>query len=118
MKTLRQLHLYLGCFFAPLLVVFAFTGIVQTYGLHKSQKDGSYTAPRWLQQAANFHKHAALEKGTTPVAMRALVTVMSIALVVTMGLGVALGFKLGRNAWIVGGCLLLGIVLPVGMLLL
>jgi uncharacterized iron-regulated membrane protein len=30
MKFLRQLHLYLGCFFAPLVAFFALTGIIQT----------------------------------------------------------------------------------------
>jgi hypothetical protein len=118
MKIIRQLHLYLGCLFAPLLVVFAFTGIAQIYELHESRKDGSYVAPPWLQKAATFHKHATLAKASPSVAMRALVTAMSLALVLTMALGVALAFKFSRSAWLVGGCLLLGVVLPMGVLVL
>lgn len=118
MKTIRQLHLYLGCFFAPLLVVFAFTGIAQTYELHQTSKDGSYVAPAWLQKAANFHKHAALTKGSSATVMRTMITAMSLALVTTMALGVVLAFKFGRNAWVVGGCLVFGVVLPLGVLLL
>ena len=38
MKSLRQLHLYLGVFFAPLIAFFAFTGILQTYDLHETLK--------------------------------------------------------------------------------
>jgi uncharacterized iron-regulated membrane protein len=118
MKTIRLLHLYLGCFFAPLLVVFAFTGIAQTYELHESRKDGSYVAPQWLQKAASFHKHATLAKASPSTVMRALVTAMSLALVATMALGVILAFKFGRSAAGVGVCLVLGVVLPAGLLLL
>jgi uncharacterized iron-regulated membrane protein len=118
MKTIRQLHLYLGCFFAPLLVVFAFTGIAQLYELHESRKDGSYAAPQWLQQAASFHKHATLAKAKPSTVMRVLVTAMSLALVATMALGVVLAFKFGRSAALVGGALGLGVVLPLGLLLL
>lgn len=116
MKSIRQLHLCLGCFFAPLLVVFAFTGIAQTYEWHESRKDGSYVAPAWLQKAATFHKHAALAKTSPSAALRALVTAMSAALMLTMGLGVVLAFKSGRNAPLVGGFLVLGIVVPLGLL--
>lgn len=112
MKTIRRLHLYLGCFFAPLLVVFAFTGVLQTYELHESAKDGSYVAPSWLVAAANLHKHAALSKTDSSVAMRVLVTAMGVALVLTMVLGVMLAFKSQRRAWPVAGCLALGVVVP------
>ncbi len=118
MKTIRRVHLYLGCFFAPLLVMFAFTGVLQTFELHESAKDGSYTAPRWLRTAANLHKHAALSKAASPAAMRVLVTAMSLALVLTMILGVVLAFKTGRTAWPVAGCLVLGVVVPLVLLLL
>jgi len=118
MKLIRQLHLYLGCFFAPLLVVFAFTGALQTYELHESTKDGGYAAPRWMKTAANLHKHSTLSKAGSPAAMRVLITAMSLALVLTMVLGVMLAFKLERNAWLVAGCLALGVVVPLVLLLL
>lgn len=118
MKTVRQLHLYLGCFFAPLLVVFAFTGVLQTYELHESAKDGSYVAPPWIVAAATLHKHSALSKSASPAAMRVLVTAMSLALVFTMILGVVLAFRSGRKAWPVAGCLALGVAVPLVLLIL
>ena len=33
MNFLRRIHLYLGCFFAPMLVFFSISGIWQVYGL-------------------------------------------------------------------------------------
>lgn len=118
MKSLRQLHLYLGCFFAPLLVVFALTGIAQIYELHESSKDGSYVAPAWLEQAATLHKHATLSKADPSAGMRALVAVMGGALVATMGLGVVLAFKSGRRPLLVVGSITAGIVVPLTLLLL
>ena len=32
MKLLRTLHLYLGCIYAPMLIVFAISGMFQTLG--------------------------------------------------------------------------------------
>lgn len=118
MKSIRRLHLYLGCFFAPLLVVFALTGALQTYELHESTKDGTYAAPRWIKVAANLHKHSVLAKGSSPTAMRVLIAAMSLALVLTMVLGVVLAFKLERSAWPVAGCLVLGVIVPIILLAL
>lgn len=116
MKTIRRLHLYLGCFFAPLLAVFAFTGVLQVYELHKSAKDGSYAAPRWVMAAANLHKHAALTKTGSSAVTRGLVAGMALALILTMVLGVALAFRSERNAWPVAGSLVLGVLVPLVLL--
>jgi uncharacterized iron-regulated membrane protein len=118
MKTLRQLHLYLGCFFAPLVLVFAFTGVIQTFELHEAKKDGSYVPPHWVDTLATLHKHDVLTKGDSPTAMRVLVTCMSLALVLTMVLGVVLAFKFGRSAILVLGALALGVLVPLAVLVL
>ncbi len=62
MKTIRQLHLYLGTFFAPAIFFFAFSGALQTFGLHESEDDGSYTAPGWIMTIASIHKDQRLPK--------------------------------------------------------
>lgn len=56
MKSIRQLHFYLGTFFAPAIFFFAFSGALQTFNLHESEDDGSYTAPAWIMQIASIHK--------------------------------------------------------------
>lgn len=58
MKKVRQLHLYLGTLFAPLIIFFALTGILQTLELH----EGNGT-PKWIAQIASIHKKQALQSG-------------------------------------------------------
>lgn len=52
MKTIRQLHLYTGVFFAPTIIFFAFTGFLQTYSWHEGAN-----APRWIVALENVHTH-------------------------------------------------------------
>ena len=55
-RTLRRAHLYLGCIFAPLLLLFTITGFFQTFNLHSDQKSG-YRAPRLLREISEVHLH-------------------------------------------------------------
>jgi hypothetical protein len=54
LKNIRQLHLYLGTFFAPLIIFFALTGAAQTFGLHEK---GSGFVPQWIAKLAQVHIH-------------------------------------------------------------
>ncbi len=65
LKTTRTIHLYLGVFAAPMLLFFAITGGLQTFGLHESERGGSYSPPAWLATLAQLHK-----KQTTVVPVR------------------------------------------------
>lgn len=56
LRTTRTVHLYLGVFTAPMLVFFAITGGLQSFGLHESARGSSYAPPAWLATAAQFHK--------------------------------------------------------------
>jgi hypothetical protein len=56
LRTVRAVHLYLGVFTAPMLLFFAITGGLQTFGLHESARGSSYAPPAWLATAAQFHK--------------------------------------------------------------
>ncbi|MBK8270033.1 MAG: hypothetical protein IPK83_17745 [Planctomycetes bacterium] len=60
MKTLRTIHVYLGCAFAPLLVFFLLSGLLQIFELHEGRKDGSYQPPRWVAELASVHMHQRL----------------------------------------------------------
>jgi hypothetical protein len=59
-KFLRMLHLHVGVFAAPALLFFAFTGGLQTFGLHEAARGSSYTPPAWLASAAQLHKKATI----------------------------------------------------------
>jgi uncharacterized iron-regulated membrane protein len=56
LRSLRTLHLYLGVFIAPALIFFAFTGALQTFGLHESSRDNDYQPPKWVVALAQIHK--------------------------------------------------------------
>jgi len=112
MKSLRQLHLYLGCFFAPLVAFFAFTGILQTYNLHDTPKVGP-PPPAWIKSLASVHKNQSLVRSESAPVMKFFTAAMGAALILTMVLGVVLAFRLGRSRLAVTGCLVLGTVIPV-----
>ena len=65
LRTTRTVHLYLGIFTAPMLLFFAITGGLQSFGLHESSRGSSYTPPAWLASMAQLHK-----KQTTVVPVR------------------------------------------------
>lgn len=56
-RLLRDVHLYLGVFFAPLILFFALTGALQVLGLHEASRDGRYTPPPVLEKLSEVHIH-------------------------------------------------------------
>lgn len=56
LKRVRQLHLYLGVFFAPSIVFFAFSGAFQLFGLHEARPGETYEPPAWIAKMASVHK--------------------------------------------------------------
>src|SRR5438309_1581798 len=67
MKTIRQLHLYLGLFFAPSIIFFAFTGALQTFSLHENKHPGDHH-PQWIATLASVHKDQELPVKRPPKA--------------------------------------------------
>lgn len=118
MKSLRRLHLYLGCFFAPLLLFFILTGWYQT--LSVDRRKGVGEAETWIERLRSVHvdqiypTEAAM--GYSPRLFKWLVVIMAIALTVTVILGIVLAFRSIRQRWLVWLSLGMGIVFP--MLLL
>jgi hypothetical protein len=55
MRRLRQIHHYVGVFFAPAIIFFAFTGMLQVIGLQEKSPSGP--PPAWINWAASIHKH-------------------------------------------------------------
>lgn len=54
MKSIRRIHAWLGVLFAPTIIFFALTGVLQMYGLHESEGGGS---PGIIAKAAQVHTH-------------------------------------------------------------
>lgn len=120
MKFIRRAHLYLGCFFAPLLVFFILTGWYQTVVPNRlksaSEAETLWQKLRVVHSDQIYPSEQEFEKPSSPKLFQALVVVMSIAATLTVVLGLVLSFKVIRPVWPVWLCLALGIVLP--MLLL
>ena len=144
-RRLRDVHLYLGTFFAPAILFFAFTGTLQTFGLHESHPGDPYQAPVWIQKLARIHKDqtpilpparkskprppevkanpaAAPEqeqKGnpTTVLFTKWFVALMSAGLIATTLLGLYMAFKFSPGRGLTWFLLILGAVLPLVLVL-
>ena len=115
-KTMRVLHLYLGCFFAPLLLFFVVSGCWQTFNLHHARKMGSgYKPPQIIRSLSAVHKNQGWADhenySESSAAFRYLVLLMAVGFLITTVLGILMAFKFTRP-WMVWGCLFWGTVIP------
>jgi hypothetical protein len=115
MKSLRRLHLYLGCFFAPMLLFYVATGWYQSVTLRRNKGLGE--AEDWLSKLRSIHVDqiypAESANSYSPFLFRTLVVLMSIALIVTTVLGLLLALRTIRPRGLVWLSLGLGIVVPI-----
>jgi hypothetical protein len=115
LKLFRKVHLYLGCFFSPILMLFILTGLLQTFELHESHKNG-YTAPAFIESLAQVHKNQRFATDDVrpgpSIIFRWFVLAMSVGLLVNVALGIAMAFKFAdpKVVWIV---MIVGLVVPV-----
>lgn len=134
-RRVRQYHLYLGVLFAPLLLLFSVSGIVQTFRL-PDRPD----APTWMKWIAAVHKDQApprekrakpagakgaegkreggekaaarAAKRPNPLALKIFVTLMSLGLIVSILLGLAIALTSRATRRISMILLVVGAVLP------
>ncbi len=115
MKLLRRLHLYLGCFFTPLLLFFVATGWYQTFHINRNKRPGE--AETWISRLTSIHKDqlypAESASGYSTTLFQSLVVIMSVALIASVALGLVLALRTLRSAWVVWAALALGILVPV-----
>ena len=115
MKKLRRLHLYLGCFFAPLLLFYVGTGWYQTLNTNRNKSLGE--EGNWVSSLTSVHVDQVYPKPDVPGEystglFKVFVVAMSICLLVTIALGIYLAFRTNRRAWPVALALLFGALLP------
>lgn len=121
MKRIRQLHLYLGALFAPILIFFAFTGALQTFSFHESPKGSSYIPPSWIVTLSEVHKNQrpSHERGVlSSMPLKWFVLLMALGLVSTSVLGIYMAFEYNRDKRVVWGLIILGVILPIILLYL
>lgn len=110
----RRAHLYLGCFFAPLLILYTLTGWYQTFNTNRNKTPGE--GETLVEKMVSIHvdqlypsKEA---ESYSPRKFRILVAIMSAALLLTTLIGVVLAFQLIKRPWPVIVSLVLGILVP------
>jgi len=118
MKTLRRVHLYLGCFFAPLLLFYVITGWYQTVNpdRRKGVSDSQDLVSRLSRVHVEQYYPTESASGYSTRLFRVLIVIMANALISTVILGIILAFRTSRNKWPVWLSLALGITLPVILL--
>ena len=114
-KLMRNIHLYLGVFFAPLLMFFLISGAWQTFNLHEASKTGAYVPAPIIKSLSQVHKDQRWGSGKmapkSSIPFRWLVVLMSVGLLVTTILGIVMAFKYTKG-WKVWLCLFLGFAFP------
>ena len=121
MKRIRQIHFYLGVFFAPMIILFALSGALQTFRLQESPKGSTYTPPAWIVKLADIHKdqRAAHEPGRRrSLPLQWFVVIMSAGLIVTSILGIYMAFKYNYDKRMVIGLIVVGFIIPIVLLYL
>lgn len=121
MKTLRQLHLYLGCIFAPLIIYFSLSGAWQVFRLNDVPKN---EPPSWIHSALHElskpHTNSVLPglnpKAGHSVAFSMIVLLMGLGMVVTSSIGVFLALRQSRSPRIAALCIGVGVILPICLL--
>ena len=120
LPVIKRLHLYLGVFFAPLLIFFLFTGCWQTLG----PTDNPDAPKNWFQQLmdplSSVHTsdfYPPEKTGHSHWGVRILVGIMALGMTLSTGLGIYLAFRLSKKSWPVVISLLLGVAVPVILLI-
>ena len=131
---IRRVHLYLSVFFAPLLLLFVITGWAQTMDfdhssalmeklsqVHTSQyfptsRTKAEETPEKTDSPKPDETSAPKEAPRLTWPMQWLISAMSIALILSISLGLVLAFSVVRNTAPVWISLALGIVVPVLLL--
>ena len=109
MQKLRSIHLYLGCICAPILLLFAISGICQTLGLHLLDLG-------WMTgiHKTIINKSTAFKSSTelSRFMLCIFVGIMTLSFIFSTILGVVMALKYGRSRRAVFYCLLFGVFFP------
>ena len=143
MRTLRQVHNYVGLFFAPMILLFALSGALQTFRLQENHDPNGPAPPRWIVWMASVHKDqqpprekprrpapppgaraeqhrappAAPARMLSPLPLKIFVTGLSIGLILStlLGITIALNNRATRRTSLM--LLAAGTVVPLLLLL-
>jgi hypothetical protein len=146
LKRVRQLHLWLGTLFAPAIIFFALTGVLQVFSLHEGRPGGQYQPPAWIVKLAQIHKKQdlavrppgrkkvpAADREATPARpaqeparpqsnmlfvylLKWFVALMGLGLTFTTALGIIMAFQFARDKRVIWLLLVLGTLIPAALI--
>ena len=137
LATVRLAHYYVGVFFAPWIIFFAFTGVLQVFKLHESYRATPGAEGDWVAWMAQVHKEQSLtaprpaparradggaaaqppkEREPKGTAMKWFTASMGAALALTTLLGLYIAFNYPRRRMGFTVALVLGLVVPIVLL--
>jgi hypothetical protein len=117
MRTLRQLHIFLGVFFAPFLIYFSLSGAWQVFRFNDLPREGTpTTAQKILHALSDTHTHATLPgndaKTEQSLLFKFFEITMAMGFVITAVLGLKMAFQIARQRRAVIIALVAGTVIP------
>jgi hypothetical protein len=147
LKSIRQLHLYLGMFLAPTVILFAASGALQIFRLQEGHPGSSYQPPSWIVFLAGVHKDQRLEgpppprpaapaveaapapkpaappEGQPAKSKRSTILMWffmlaAVGIITSTVLGIVMAFKYNRARRVIWALLAAGTLLPILMLFL
>ena len=118
-RRLRQLHRFLGVFFAPLLLLYIATGWWQTVTVNRNK--GLGFGKSWIERLSTIHIDQYFPWGMRDYStylFKGLVITMSVGLIFTTLLGLVMAFRFVKNKTAMVLTLIAGILIPVLLLYL
>ena len=118
MNLLRRVHLYLGCFFAPMLVFFSVSGVWQVYGFQWVNGPNILTYLSTIHMGHQlFLKDPTKDYSFSSPYLEFFVVLMAASLVTSIILGVIMAFKFGRGTLALAS-LAAGVLVPLVLIIL
>jgi MFS family permease len=121
LPAVRRVHLYLGVFFAPLLLFFLLTGCWQTFAPSDDQAAAKNWFASFMDPLTSVHTedfYPPEKAGRAHLGFKLLVGGMAIGMACSTLMGLYLAFRLSKQSWPVILALSLGLIVPVILLVL
>lgn len=138
-RRIREIHQYIGVFFAPAILFFAVSGAFQTLGMHEDR--GHAKPMAWVEWMASVHKDQLLPPARTAgkaaprpspgksagppphryqpfSALKAFVLCLALALVSSTLLGITIAYTNPKRRRVTSALLTGGTLLPIALLFL
>ncbi len=118
MKNLRQIHLLMGCFFAPMIIYFSLSGAWQIFRLNDLPDDKEPTSIQFfLNELSKPHKDStrpgAEHKTSHSAAFDWIALFMAVGLILTTLIGLVLAFRFSKSPITILACVGVGVALPI-----